>query len=179
MGTRIEQIWWFILGLSLVIIGILLLFFSLPEGVSQVSAHETEAFGYESTYLGPYQLEEGMYYVWIEDYFPGFDDGEEFSVEVITEGGEGPQRLIPNEYTTRSFDGVECEKIIGFKLDEGEWTFRIRTLDDTTRGDEINIFIIDTAYPSMSLILAIGLVILFCGMIFIVLSLWKGRKDDG
>ena len=79
---------WLSLSLVLVATGLLLLAASIPQLSSRVVVHEVVVFERAPgpwpqalpSVLGPYHLERGDYGVWIEDYFPGFDDAEMFGV---------------------------------------------------------------------------------------------------
>ena len=141
MVMRARKVW---PGLALVITvtGVLLVALSVPVLSSRAVAHEVVVFGEGPVVLGPYHLEAGAYAVWIEDYFPGFDDAEMFGVVAVRDDGDLDTPWSWGDYVTRRIDGVDCEHAAGWDdLPEDDWTFEISVFGNATDDDPIHVCI--------------------------------------
>ena len=169
---------WISLAIALALTGALLVVLSIPGMTSRVAAHEEVVFGGDPVLIGPYDLDEGTYYIWIEDYFPGFDDGEIFEVGASSEGGVFEDWWTMGDYTTRTIEGVDCEHAMGFDdMPEGSWTFQIWTYGETTEGNAIHVFIVKEYDYGPVLMLGVGVVCLTLGLIMTGL-LMRGRGRE-
>jgi hypothetical protein len=133
----------------LAVVGLVLLALSIPQLSSRVVAHEVVVFEDGPNpwddlpvVLGPYHLEPGHYAVWIEDHFPGFDDGDMYQMEVYNDDGAFIDTWYFGNYETRTINGVDCEHTAGVDhVPEGEWFFEI-TLYGNDTDDPLHLFIV-------------------------------------
>ena len=180
-GRRKRWLW---LAVVMTVTGALLLALSVPALASRVAVHETGVFGDNQVVLGPYQLEAGIYVVWIEDYFPGPDDGEIFDVEATDGTGTFDEGWTSYGYTTMTIEGVECEEAAGFDyFEEGDWTFTIEAYNETTNGNAPHVFIVRESTYGHLILFGAGVVCLSLGLITNGLMYWarrsEGPGDDG
>ena len=169
---------WVWSAVALVLAGALLVVLSVPGMTSRVVAHEEVVFGGDPVLFGPYDLDEGTYYIWIEDYFPGFDNGDIFEAEAYSDHGFFDDAWTMGDYTTRTIQGVDCEHAVGFdNLPGGTWTFQILTYGRTTDGNAIHVFIVKEYDYGPVLMLGVGVVCLTLGLIMTGLLL-RGRERD-
>ena len=159
---------WLLVGVALVVAGVMLLVGSVVYQASQVVDHKTVLIRGAYVYFGPYDLEEGDYTVWIEDNFPGFDNGRYYRVEAKDETGSEARGAQSNEYTTRTIDWVDCE--------EGEWTFIIRSSNETTEEDPVHVFIVRMDNDGPAIVFSAGVVCLSLGLIATGLVVWARKR---
>ena len=166
-------------GMALTIVGILFLVLSAPELSERLVDHRVVRFVEQPVVMGPYHLETGEYAVWIEDYFPGFDNGEMFEVVVHREEGIPSAGWTSGNYMTRTLDGKDCEHAAGYdNLPEDDWTFEITVFANATGIDEIDVFITREYDTVPSTIFGAGVVFLSLGLIGAGFALWKGLDRE-
>lgn len=167
-------------GLALVITvtGVLLVALSVPVLASQVIAREEILFDNDFVEIGPYHLEAGDYSVWIEDYFPGFDDGGRFGVAIIRDDADFDTGWTWGTYETRTIDGVACEHAGGFdNVREGDYTFDIYLIGNIT-DDSIRVFVVREYNYIPSIMFGIGVVCISLGLIVTgLILLGRGKRD--
>jgi hypothetical protein len=148
--------------------------------MSHVIADEMVVFGNETVAIGPYYLDDGHYHIWIEDYFPGFDGGEVFDLTALFEGGDMSPYAIPNEYRTRTIDGVDCEEAAEFYLDEGYWVFEIQTHGETMEENAIHVFVVREPVYRPTITFGVGMACVAMGLIMIgLIHLRRKREKSG
>jgi hypothetical protein len=171
---------WLVIALALTITGILMMVLTLPAMSSQVIAHEEIVFMHDIEETPEYQLEAGDYSVWVEDYFPGFDDGEEGFVAAICTESSMLGGWRSSTYHTRTIDGVDCEHAGAFDdVQEGDYSFEIQLFGNIT-DDPIQVFIVRENKSANPILFSMGVVFLSMGLIAIGLVYRDKRavKDD-
>ena len=178
LSTRQGQRTWLRVGLALVVAGILLWVGAYVYQGSLVIAHHTLTIHAGDMELGTYQLGDGDYTIWIGDHCPGFDEGERFHVGVSGERGAFEYGEPPDEYRTRTLAGIECEEAGTFYfLEGGELTFTVGTVQDTSTGEDVHVFITRADSPGPALMFAAGTLCLSLGLITMGLVVWAKRKE--
>ena len=176
------------LALVMVVLGVLLIAASDPDLSSRVIAHENIHFGEvtdfwearDTVVIGPYNLENASYTLWIEDYYTDFDD-DMFDVEAYAADGTFDSGYT-DEYVTRTIDGVDCEITAVYNdLPEGDWIFEVYIYDNSIE-EPIHVFIVREWDYTHAIVFAFGVVCLSLGLIVAWLVLRgrsKGPEADG
>jgi hypothetical protein len=167
-----------LLGIFLVLIGALLVALAFPDLMGRVVAHERMALGHDPVVIGPYDLEGGTYAIWIEEYFPGNDDGDVFGAEAISKDGVLDDAWTNADYVTRTMDGVFCEQAVGWDhMPEGWWTFKIWTYDETTEGNAVHVFVVKEYDYGPAIVLGVGVVSVTLGLTMIGIIYHRHEKE--
>jgi hypothetical protein len=151
LGRRV----WLGLAVALMVVGVANIGLTVSELTSRVVVHETVVFEQGRVVLGPYHLEADDYTVWIEDYFPGFDDGEMFEVVRVRDDGMRDHAAIWSRYDTKTIDP------------EDDWVFEIEVNGDTG-DDTIDVFIARKSHYRTSVMFGLGVVSIILGLIVVV-----------
>ena len=142
-----------------------------------VVAHEVVEIGQDPVVIGPYRLEKGSYAIWVEDVFPGFDDGDVFRVEAVSGNGVHEDAWANGEYTTSTMDGVDCEHAMGFNhMPAGEWEFSIWTYKNTTGMGPVHVSVTEENISWSTIALIVGVVCITLGVTTIGIAVLGHRK---
>jgi hypothetical protein len=168
---------WRNVAIAMAATGAVLVVLTAPILIPDVVAHEQVTLDGDSAVLGPYDLKEGDYWVWAEDYYPGYDGDDFFWVEPSPEFGYWDDTYTFGRYTTATIDGVDCE-LVGVidHMSEGEWTFVLDMYGEPT-GDSIDVFIVKQPGIVYSIGFAAGLCVLLIGLVVLGLIMWSRIKE--
>ena len=133
---------WAAIGLTLLLIGGIIIWLTIPAVETEVVAHRSIVVGEPVTTLGTYHLEDGKYTVWIEDQ----GSGTPYEVRLL---GEGEEQIssVPEESEGRTFEGIECRLLSLFSdVPEGDWLIVLKEVMDPplAEGENLEVFIVKT-----------------------------------
>jgi hypothetical protein len=173
---------WTKVGLVFLLAGMAILAATLPFMGSEVVARDSmrSTSGWRDIY--DLDLEAGSYTIWVEDVYPGFDDWGYFDAYAYDEMGNEEWGWYPGTYRTATFDGVECELVVGFDLWTDVWYFEIEHYDDggIQPPQDIEIFIVRSPPAWMGAVVGVGITLASLGAITVALLKWpkKVKKAD-
>ena len=174
--TRIATVM-FIVGLAITLV-------TAYDIRSVVVAHETLTFEEGYLQMGPYDPGHYSWSIWMEDYYEGFDEDNDFDVFASANPpGNQSYSLFPNRYVVREFDGVECEYMHSW--DPWSWAgsgvyFGVEANEDPIGdiNDTVEVFLVRSGSALLQLVFAVGLIIMLVGLIFLVASKWPKVPDQ-
>jgi hypothetical protein len=150
---------------------------------SVVVDHGTFTFEEGSVLMGPYDPGPYDWQVWVEDYYPGFDEGDEFDVYAQDDPSDGRHYSVyPYRYVVRNVDGVRYEHYHDWSpwmWADDDVYFGVEAHEETQRGmdDTVDVIVVRTG-GILILPFAAGLITMLVGLFVIVLLKWSSKRND-
>ena len=161
--------------------GLFLLALTVPEMGTELAGNGFIMVGLEKNVMGPYDLEEGHYTVWVESFYPGDDDREYFEATMYdTEGNVAEGSYIPG-VRDAEIEGFDCQLLQAFDVPwDEEWTLEFEhwNPDGIDLNRSVAVFLLRQQEPSTTALMGAGIVLTTVGVPLAVHSR-RGRQVDG
>ena len=173
---------WIRVAAVLFVVGLALTLTTGYDNRRVVVAHETMSFEDDYLQMGPYDPGHYDWEIWIEEYYPGFDETTPFDCSASDDLDNTTfDSYLPASYQVREIDGVECELMHMWApshFNENETFFYVESRLDPLGGpeDTVEVFLIRSGSIILQLIFIVGLIITMIGLIMLVLLRMPGRK---
>ena len=173
---------WTKIGLIILVAGLVIVGSTAPMLRTEVVGQEVLTADDGPVSMGPYEAWGYSWSIWIEDYYEGFDDDNQFDTYASQspEGNSSYNFNAPQDYQTKEIEGVECELMHRFQyLGSDDIYFFIEWREEPLGGpeDSVQVFIVRSGGVDIKILFSIGVVLAALGGITVGLLLWYPRKS--